>query len=188
MAGTSQTSHTVLSVPQVLDIFKLKTDKHARFTGPNGVLSAKLVGQHYNVSAKTVRDIWNSRTWYRETHHLEPSRSDAKERLSKRPGRPKGSKDRKPRVRKMFSLSSQAACVDPGQLQPANKGTINDPARQQNVVYESCLAVSSTIETSQMCTDDSAPSWTIRPIVDACAAGHNFSDPFHDDWKHWAYH
>ena len=174
----------MLSVPQVLDIFKLKTDKHARFTAPNGVLSAKLVGQYYNVSTKTVRDIWNSRTWYRETHHLEPSRSDAKERLSKRPGRPKGSKDRKPRVRKMFSLSSRADCVDPGPQQPANKGTINDPARQQNIVYDSCSAVSWTNPTS-LRTHDSAPSWTVRPIVDACA---NFGDPFHDDWKHWTYH
>ena len=182
MAHTSQ-SNTVLSVPQVLDIFKLKTDKHARFTGPNGVLSAKLVGQYYNVSTKTVRDIWNSRTWYRETHHLEPSRSDAKERLSKRPGRPKGSKDRKPRVRKMFSLSSHADFVDPGQLQPVNMGIINDLASQQNIVYESCSAVSWTNATSNPRTDDSAPSWAA--IVDACAAGPNFGDPFHDDWKHW---
>lgn len=102
----SSGTRCILTVSQVLDIFRLKKSKTAEFTSPSGVVSAKIVGQYFQVSSKTVRDIWMGRTWYRATHHLEPTRSDAQERLDKRPGRPKGAKDRKPRIRKIMTLSS----------------------------------------------------------------------------------
>jgi hypothetical protein len=101
----ASSARCILTLQQVLYIFRLKKSKTAEFLSPNGVVSAKMVGQFFKVSSKTVRDVWMGRTWYRATHHLEPTRSDAGERLEKRLGRPKGAKDRKPRVRKVLTLS-----------------------------------------------------------------------------------
>jgi hypothetical protein len=55
----------------------------------------------FGVSIKTIRDIWVGRTWYRATFQLDPNKPVETDRLSKRPGRPKGVKDSKPRTRKL---------------------------------------------------------------------------------------
>ena len=54
------------------------------------------------MNEKTVRDIWNGRTWIRETFHLRVDSAGAamSGRLQRRPGRPRGSKDTRPRRRK----------------------------------------------------------------------------------------
>ena len=80
----------LLTEDQVLEIFKLKwTSK-----------SASHLGALHEVSEKTVRDIWMGRTWSLETHHLDTSRRI----VIKNPGRPKGSKDSKPRKQKGQSV------------------------------------------------------------------------------------
>ena len=42
----------------------------------------------YQVSEKTVRDIWKGRTWLRDTFHLNSGRAALSDRLQRRPGRP----------------------------------------------------------------------------------------------------
>ena len=81
-----------LTEDQVLDIFKLKgSSKYA-----------SQLGALHGVSEKTVRDIWTGRTWSLETHHLDTSRPI----VIKNPGRPKGSKDSKPRKQKGQSVQN----------------------------------------------------------------------------------
>ena len=55
----------------------------------------------YGVSIKTVRDIRVGRTWYRATCHLDASEPPAIERLAKKLGRPKGTKDSGQRIKKI---------------------------------------------------------------------------------------
>jgi hypothetical protein len=59
---------------------------------------AVLLSTLYGVSVKTIRDIWVGRTWYRSTFHLDPSKPVAFHRLQRKPGRPRGAKDSKPRA------------------------------------------------------------------------------------------
>ena len=61
---------------------------------------ASLLAQQFGVSVKTVRDIWLGRTWYRATFYLDQNQPFTPERLIKKPGRPPGAKDRKPRAKK----------------------------------------------------------------------------------------
>ena len=61
---------------------------------------AALLAQQFGVSVKTVRDIWLGRTWYRATFYLDQNQPFTPERLIKKPGRPPGAKDRKPRAKK----------------------------------------------------------------------------------------
>mmetsp|Transcript_58673 Transcript_58673/g.155162 ORF Transcript_58673/g.155162 Transcript_58673/m.155162 type:complete len:214 (+) Transcript_58673:92-733(+) len=56
--------------------------------------SASAVARKYGVSSKTIRDIWQARSWSRATLHLDSSRPAP---VKRRVGRPKGAKDLQPR-------------------------------------------------------------------------------------------
>jgi hypothetical protein len=102
-----------LSVPQVVDIFQLKKDLSAQ--------SAAQVARQYEVSEKTVRDIWAGRTWTSETWHLDTTRILHHKHI----GRPKGCRDSKPRkhrskqvVSETRQLSSKIKRIRPDDQQP----------------------------------------------------------------------
>ena len=84
----------ILTEREAQEIFKHKAASNAK-----GKQSAAVLARFYGVSVKTVRDIWVGRTWYRSTFHLDPSKPILSERLEKKPGRPCGAKDSKPRLR-----------------------------------------------------------------------------------------
>ena len=75
-----------LSEAQALTVFQARASAS----------TATKVAVIYGVSEKAVRDIWTGRTWSRETWHLDTSRPL---RL-KTPGRPKGCRDTKPRMKR----------------------------------------------------------------------------------------
>ncbi|EKX46370.1 hypothetical protein GUITHDRAFT_107978 [Guillardia theta CCMP2712] len=84
-----------------------------------------ILSKSFHISPKAVRDIWNKRTWVRETlslwtpeelhRYAQSKRCPIAEdgicpfgelcNCRKRPGRPVGSKDSKPRKRRMHSSS-----------------------------------------------------------------------------------
>ena len=86
---------SILSNVQAREIFRLKPECQANRRGH----SAAQLATKYGVSAKAIRDIWNTRTWYWATHDLEQNPSTA-ERPEKKTGRPKGARDIQPRKRK----------------------------------------------------------------------------------------
>ena len=96
-----------LTSDEVIKIFKMKPFDLRRSSWKDEGKGVSSIANLFGVSSKTIRDIWSGRTWYRETYHLDPYRSDATERLLRRPGRPKGSQDRKQRVYK------RRTCHDP---------------------------------------------------------------------------
>ena len=57
---------------------------------------AAKVAIEFGVSDKTVRDIWKGRTWTKETLHLDTARVVVQKNI----GRPKGTRDSKPRMPK----------------------------------------------------------------------------------------
>ena len=93
----TKTKHrVVLSQQQSIEIFQLK---YSHGYSSQHTASTKL-SRDYNVSPKAIRDIWNGRSWLSATSHLWN-----KEELPprKRPGRPLGRKDSRPRKRKFES-------------------------------------------------------------------------------------
>ena len=86
----------VLNDDQAKEIFRWKPFPDLKERDRAGYL-ARLFG----VSVKTIRDIWVGRTWYRATFNLDPQKPVEAERLLKRPGRPRGVKDSKPRAKKL---------------------------------------------------------------------------------------
>ena len=82
------TRRTTLTKEQAVEIFNLQSR-----TKSEKRICAKIAKQ-YHVSSKTIRDIWTGRTWFRATCHAD---ADFNGRLQKQPGRPKDSKDKKPR-------------------------------------------------------------------------------------------
>eukprot|EP00960_Hanusia_phi_P040069 754228-Hanusia_phi.AAC.3 len=73
-----------------------------RYVLENKSLESSLVAAKYGISSKTVRDIWDRRTWAEATIELWTDREreeyEAQERRN--PGRPPGSKDTKPRKKR----------------------------------------------------------------------------------------
>ena len=55
-------SRAILSEMQANDIYVLKT------SNPTLHISSSVTAQKYGVSPKTIRDIWNGRTWRHITH------------------------------------------------------------------------------------------------------------------------
>jgi hypothetical protein len=71
-------SRLVLSEQSAIEIYKHKLSLQERHTAHHGIFTPKLslrgqsvfVSTMFDVSPKTVRDIWNRRTWQRATFQL----------------------------------------------------------------------------------------------------------------------
>jgi hypothetical protein len=63
-------SHSILKPDQAIDIFYLSLSTPLDRSKP----TAAAVSREYGISEKTVRDIWNGRTWAQETQPLVPHR------------------------------------------------------------------------------------------------------------------
>ena len=142
---------TVLSEQDARHIFQNKPPQ-----GRRDRRHADMLASLYGVSVKTIRDVWNGRTWYRSTCHLDPSKVINLHRLQRKRGRPLGTKDSKPRV------VNEVIChmPQPKPSLPAAAGLIEvlrqAPASLAGWMYAGSLAVSS-----------------------------GWDDPFHDDWPFW---
>ena len=68
--GQCAKPRTVLTKDQAIEIFRLCTSGYPGAPGPTATSVAKAFG----VNEKTVRDIWNGRTWCEETLPLDSSR------------------------------------------------------------------------------------------------------------------
>ncbi|EKX40142.1 hypothetical protein GUITHDRAFT_113879 [Guillardia theta CCMP2712] len=86
----------VLSRDTIVEIYKLRTNDKKIKTA-----ASASVGLKHGVTAKAIRDIWNRRTWWNVTEALwtEEEREDYARRRKPcgKAGRPRGSKDSKPR-------------------------------------------------------------------------------------------
>lgn len=90
-------SRAKLTVSEAISIFAKRRSVPAFF-----------IAGEYGVSEKAIRDIWTGRTWSKETWPLEPSRVMQIKRL----GRPKGSKDLRPRKKRSTLLETQIELID----------------------------------------------------------------------------
>jgi hypothetical protein len=92
-------SRSFLTKEQAIEIHSYK------FGIKSGRGACATIAKQYGVTPKTVRDIWSGRTWFRATCPTGETVLNP-DRYQKRPGRPKGSKDRKPR-QKAISMNRQ---------------------------------------------------------------------------------
>ena len=91
LAKNARKPQSKLTREEAVEIFRFKDCMYER-----GELVRKLSKQ-FGIGQKAVRDIWNGRTWNRETLYLDIQRES---KDFKTIGRPKGSKDKKPRMGK----------------------------------------------------------------------------------------
>jgi hypothetical protein len=204
-----QNTRKVLTTDQVVSIFKHKLIGQV-WSRKRKSNAAKL-GQVFGVSPKTIRDIWMGRTWYRETFHLDPSRTDAHERLGRHVGRPKGAKDSRPRHRsKAMGDDAQVSIYE---VQKGRNVLTGHAIREKPDLVAMTTCSNTTLSLSKECNvvpdaDKLQISNSIRrhkqtlaqllDKVEDFAAGAidlepeilrwnvaKFSDPFHDDWAFW---
>ena len=163
-----------LSPAEVLCIFKKK--------GASSTASA--VSRFYGVSEKTIRDIWNGRTWAKETWHLDTSRI----LCIKLAGRPKGRKDSRPRKKR--SDQHQATSVSDPDSQTSFSCTLPLASSKSytGLSRKICNPVASNShnpphkssnigERGHHTLDDQLFYWTLAAVDDPRKA-----DPFLEDW------
>ena len=142
----------ILSEQEARAIFQRKPSKFGRDRR-----RANLLAKTYGVSVKAIRDIWVGRTWYRSTCYLDQSKPVNLLRLLRKPGRPLGAKDSKPRIlppaRPTVLLAAPFHC-------PADDTLLR-------------LLLQAPTPTAAELERESWP-WSV-----SC------DDPFHDDWPFW---
>jgi hypothetical protein len=87
-AKPAKRDRSVLNASDARNIYKLKFLAHKSTSTPNGinhaVSSSVLLAEQYCVDSKTIRDIWNRKSWTQVTQDLfdqgETDESDATER------------------------------------------------------------------------------------------------------------
>jgi hypothetical protein len=90
-----QKRRAILTEQQAIEIFRIGSD--------NSTPSATVVARRYGINERTVRDIWNQRTWTHATWPIAQSRGSM---AGKKMGRPIGSKDSSPRKQKLVAGTS----------------------------------------------------------------------------------
>ena len=185
-------ARAILSAEKAIEIFKARP-KAGSITSTSTVLASD-----YNVSSKTIRDIWSGRSWYKVTYRYD-FKAPVEHKLSAIPGRPKGSKDSKPRrKRSKLRLESNWLSAESNPLNPLNPlgrkyfGTGYESTQRQSLSSSPNvrLRVSNCFESS---FELPPPAKTIESLltVPSCSRipqiseNARFIDPFHDDWKHW---
>ena len=104
----------VLTKEQAIDIFRLSISSFPKGSRP----TATSVARAFGVSEKTIRDIWNGRTWCDETLPLDLSRQP---KPRKKTGRPLGCKDSAPRrPREMSRRANESLCKSTNDIQLSN--------------------------------------------------------------------
>ena len=162
---TNRSSRVILSEQDARIIFQNKPLQESSDRRRADVLASL-----YGVSVKTIRDIWVGRTWYRSTCHLDPSKPVNLHRLQRKPGRPLGAKDSKPRVAQPTRHDSHSP------LLPSPTLAKDLPASSRRQGPAALAEVWHQTPTGPLADWLDGGSWSI-------SAG--WDDPFHDDWPFW---
>ena len=175
-----------LTKDQVLQIFRRKFV----LSLPLQHVKTSSVAKEFGVSAKAIRDIWIGRTWYKDTFHLDPYRADALERLRRQVGRPKGSRDLKPRKRKENSHPLYTVACLPSSDSVAS--IQNFPMSTGQVSATSSSACFWFSQIKYPGTSPKRPNYVSKAfdqrfdpasLIDQTLM--DFIDPFHEDWPYW---
>ena len=177
----NRNTRTILSSDQARVIFKSK---------PSGKCSKRSkaveLARIFGVSPKTIRDIWVGRTWYRATCQLDSTKPICTERLEKKLGRPRGSKDIKPRARKLpdvYHLDDSLPCEQLNIIKTEaaeQKSSFELQPMSRASLHEQCCS-----PLGFRCHATLCQSTPVDWILELPAAQLQFTDPFHDDWAFW---
>jgi hypothetical protein len=211
-AAAGRRRRSTLCREQAMAIYAMRaTDDGGDGAAGRSGCSADAVARQFGVTSKTIRDIWKGRTWFRDTFLLDAGGRAAllTDRFARRPGRPKGSKDTKPRRPKRrlhspppasapsYAHAPPAAAAHPAHAAPWAGG---DAAGGYGgaggaggwgppVVTPAMRAVDRPCEPAppaETCAGDGGRAEGIT----AAAAGpgeaeSDLADPFHHDWAYW---
>ena len=151
----------VLNIQQAIEIFTLRPNSDSQS------LTAAGVGLRFGVNEKTVRDIWAGRTWSHATIHLLASDEPlpSKYRAPLRLGRPKGSRDTKPRKRR--ELSGEVQNLECGKVPISPNSSEQSDESSSKAIPDSLIDVGSECSRASA-TSDNQPSIPIKPCSNEC--------------------
>ena len=146
----------ILTEQQAVDIFKWQSAEEI----PTMVSSSSFIAKKFGINERTVRDIWKRRTWAHATWRL-GERADTKPMVKKRTGRPKGSKDSRPRQRKLNSGTPISPEYQQGHGYSSQTQTTNtNPASMEPL--PGTLPLQQGLPIKEESIDDQLHSWTFH--------------------------
>ena len=173
------------------------------------------VSKQFGVSSRTVRDIWNRKTWTQETRLLWPQESalrasrgngsaeDSKTRSAgtRKVGRPKGSRDKKQRARRYYnrcsSFGTRRTCRkyqdEDGEQSSSDSEDVQEHRIEEHHFWDRTAARCESTRPSAdpdppIGPSPSQPEDLLSPSSPAWLDALPCSlesDPFRDDWPHW---
>lgn len=146
-------TRAILTVDQAVEIFKTKFESGLQYR-------ARSIAEMYGISEKAVRDIWNGRTWHRETLHLDPARAGVQQQL-RLPGRPRGIPQGTKKGRTNTIQFTQSKLSGKPTSLPDNNCTHSAENFAKNGLWT-----------------QHAVEWDVLPLPESSS----LEDPFHDDW------
>jgi hypothetical protein len=168
----------ILTEEQARQIFHYKPAPGLKDRTRAGCLS-----KMYGVSVKTIRDVWVGRTWYRVTCQLDQTKPLSPERLMKRAGRPKGTKDSKPRAKRPRNDTTES---NPSTSQPSLH-----PIMTANVIEQDPVDANHFVPETRQADPEEAPqaeslaldpSVPIEPDIPGEPPAEQSHDPFRESW------
>ena len=152
----AQRQRAILTQQEAIEIFSFREgcSELAHY------FSARAVGTRYGVNERTVRDIWRRRTWAHATSVLIDTTSTT---LGiRKAGRPRGSKDARPRKTKSFhhvETTQQNLLV--GEIDSANIDIENEKIDRQNLAKNEIVTAGIQVQaycSLEICAVSSVPA------------------------------
>ena len=180
-------SRAVLSSKQVQEIFEHKR-RNMNATSSSEKISSPVLAKIYGVGEKTIRDIWNGRTWFRETSNYEKMRSSKTCELN-------SPSYRRKEANKHADMQFQKKCR--GQARPkaipciktdASPKTTFDKCSERNDVAIGCMVQGWLDHTQPQTASIHAATWLAAICMEhdqGLTTSQEFVDPFHNDWAYW---
>ena len=188
---------SILTVLDAAEIYKYRKEEVLRFNvDPKLIGNAKEIAKKFDISPKTVRDIWNRRTWIPETRHLwretdtptlrtKKSNSELRARVSRITRMEDFADNLLEHTLRMESSTSNSNPLMSKYLKSSLQNVILLPYRLPAHEVPTDNMISAPVSTMMMMDSIAVLSQqsTSEPYQETEDV--NRDDPFHDDWPYW---
>lgn len=160
-------TRTILQPEQAIQILQIKlSSRRLADSGKPQRLHPSAAAKQYGISEKAVRDIWNGRTWLRETMHLDPSLAPLASRF-RPPGRPRRNEKSPIGIKFLPDFDD----VNMTKVRFENQDRWDGPQR----------LISDYFSRTFLSAAENSAGWS-EALLPLPPPSSSADDPFHDDW------
>ena len=165
----------ILTKEQVVSIFEVHLANESLPQRSAGRYSAATVAKNYGVCEKAVRDIWNGRTWFRETNRCRKNSVSCKISSPTSLSQPINAAAA---GKKELSTEEECEHIPSG----CSSGADDTDCSDHGSVIGDAIA---SMECDWALLDSESEESSDIASFEQADGVEDFQDPFHDDWPYW---